>query len=253
MKKILTTILSGAMLATIASADIARVEMGAGVWAQTPTGDMSYTDGGANGSNVFDENKENSNYVWMLVKHPIPILPNLRLEYTNIESTGVASGKFEDFTIPVSAPTSLKMKQFDVIPYYNILDNTAWTTVDLGVDFKVVSLDFQADGVTINGILNQNYSDTQTIVVPMAYLRARVEIPVTNIGLEADVKYVTYDGSTISDVRAKVDYTLSFIPVVQPALEVGYRIQKIDISNSDVKSAINVDFSGVYAGLMLRF
>jgi outer membrane protein len=253
MKKILKTILSAAVLATIANADFARVEMGAGVWAQTPAGELTYSEGSLSGKDVFDENQENNAYVWMLIKHPIPVLPNLRLEYVNIDSTGVASGNFEDFTIPATAPTSLKMSQFDVIPYYNILDNTAWITLDLGLDLKVVSLDFQADGVTIAGSLDTSYSDTQTIVVPLGYLRARVEIPSTNIGLEADVKYVTYDGSTISDIRAKVDYTLDFIPVIQPALEVGYRVQKIDISSDEEKSAMNVDFAGVYAGLMLRF
>ncbi|MGB3961303.1 MAG: TIGR04219 family outer membrane beta-barrel protein, partial [Sulfurimonas sp.] len=154
----------------------------------------------------------------------------------------------------LDTPTSLKMKQFDIIPYYNILDNTAWTTLDIGLDAKVVSLDYAANGVTNNTTsLTEDYSDSVTIVVPMAYLRARVEIPATNIGLEADAKYVTYDGSTISDMRAKVDYTLDFFPVVQPALEIGYRTQKIDIASSDVKSAINIEYSGLYAGLMLRF
>ena len=254
MKKILKTMLSVAVLATIANADFARVEMGAGVWAQTPAGELTYSEGSLSGKDEFDENKENNAYVWMLIKHPIPILPNLRLEYANIESTGVASGDFEDFSIPATAPTSLKMTQFDVIPYYNILDNTAWITLDLGLDFKVVNLDFQADGVDIiGGAFDTSYSDAQTIVVPLGYVRARVEIPSTNIGLEADVKYVTYDGSTISDIRAKVDYTLDFIPVVKPALEVGYRVQKIDISSDTVNSTMNVDFSGIYAGLMLRF
>ncbi|MDD3060046.1 MAG: TIGR04219 family outer membrane beta-barrel protein, partial [Sulfurimonas sp.] len=140
-----------------------------------------------------------------------------------------------------------------IIPYYNILDNTGWTTLDIGLDAKVVSLDYAAQGVTIGTLASQNYSDSVTIVVPMAYLRARVEIPATNIGLEADAKYVTYDGSTISDMRAKVDYTLDFFPVVQPALEIGYRTQKIDIASSDVKSVINIEYSGLYAGLMLRF
>jgi outer membrane protein len=252
MKKILTTLLSTAIVTTIASADMSRVEMGAGVWMQTPKGELSYTEGGADGSNIFDEKEETNAYVWMLVKHPIPVLPNLRLEYVNIDTTGIASGTFEDFTASGSK-TSLKMTQFDVIPYYNILDNAAWITLDLGLDLKVVSLDYKAEDVIIGLSANQNYSDTQTIALPLVYLRARVEIPQTNVGLEADMKYVTYDGSTVSDIRAKVDYTLGFIPTVQPALEVGYRIQKIDISSSDVKSAMNVDFSGLYAGLMLRF
>jgi outer membrane protein len=253
MKKVVTTILSTALLATIASADFTRVEMGAGVWEQTPKGDLSYTDGGADGSNIFDEKQKNNAYVWMLVKHPIPVLPNLRLEYVNIDSTGIATGTFEDFTATTPAATSLKMKQFDIIPYYNILDNTAWITLDLGLDVKVVSLDYQAKDVTVIGSTETTYSDTQTIAIPLAYLRARVEIPATDVGFEADVKYVTYDGSSVSDIRAKVDYTLSFIPTIQPALEVGYRVQKIDISSTQVKSTMNVDFSGVYAGLMLRF
>lgn len=253
MKKLLITIVSSAVLATIASADFSRVEMGAGVWAQTPKGDLTYTDSGADGSNVFDENQENNAYVWMLIKHPIPVLPNIRLEYVNIDSTGVASGKFEDFQAPINTPTSLKMTQFDVIPYYNILDNTAWITLDLGLDLKIVSVDYQADGVTVFGSSVTSYSDTQTIVVPLPYLRARVEIPGTDIGFEADAKYMTYDGSTISDIRAKVDYTLSFIPVVQPALEIGYRVQKIDISSDTANADMNVDFAGMYAGLMLRF
>ena len=253
MKKIILSFVSAALVATFANADMSRVEMGAGVWMQTPKGDITYSDNGGTGSDVVNEKEENSNYAWMLIKHPIPVLPNIRLEYVSLESTGKASGSFEDFTAALDTPTSLKMKQFDIIPYYNILDNTAWTTLDIGLDAKVVSLDYAAQGVTIGTLASQNYSDSVTIVVPMAYLRARVEIPATNIGLEADAKYVTYDGSTISDMRAKVDYTLDFFPVVQPAIEIGYRTQKIDIASSDVKSAINIEYSGLYAGLMLRF
>jgi outer membrane protein len=126
-------------------------------------------------------------------------------------------------------------------------------TLDLGLDLKVVTLDYTATNVIIDAVLGQNYSDSQTIVVPLGYLRARVEIPSTDIGIEADVKYITYDGSTISDIRAKVDYTFSSVPVVQPAIEVGYRVQKLDLLSDDKKSAANVDFSGIYAGLMLRF
>jgi outer membrane protein len=86
----------------------------------------------------------------------------------------------------------------------------------------------------------------------MVYGRARVEIPATGFGIEADAKYITYDGSTVYDVRAKVDYTFDF-DVVQPGIEIGYRAQKFDIKSDDDKTKMNMDFVGVYAGLMLRF
>ena len=248
MKKILTTLAVGAMLATTASADFSRVEMGVGAWEQTPSGVISYTDAlGVEAMDKSNEVEETSAYAWMLIKHPIPILPNIRLEYASIESTGTATGTFEDFDIPTTSATTLSMTQYDVIPYYNILDNTGWITLDLGLDIKVIELDYQADGVDIiGGPANSTYTDSETIAIPLVYARVRVEIPGTNIGLETDGKYITYSDYTIYDIRAKVDYTLDFIPVVKPAIEVGYRVQKFDLSDDG-------DTDGTTAKLDLEF
>ena len=259
MKKILTTLVVGAMLATAASADFSRVEMGVGAWQQTPSGELSYNPGlGISGLDVSNEKEETSGYAWMLIKHPIPILPNIRLEYASIENEGTASGTFEDFEIPLgTAPTFLEMAQYDIIPYYNILDNTGWVTLDLGLDLKVIDIDYTADGVDVGATLDTQYTDSETIVIPLVYVRARVEIPATNIGLESDVKYISYDDSTIYDARVKVDYTFDIFPAVQPAIEVGYRVQKFDLSDdgdaAGSTAALDLEFSGVYAGMMLRF
>jgi len=253
MKKLLTTVACAACFASVASADFARVEMGAGMWSQTPNGILSYTDGSATGKYISNETNDKSAYVWMLIKHPIPILPNLRLEYTALNDTGKVKGSFEDFEVDTWTTASLELKQFDIIPYYNIVDNTFWTTVDVGLDFKVQESTYTAEAVKIGGITGLNYTDKATTVIPLAYLRARVEIPATNIGLESDIKYISYDGSTVYDARAKVDYTLDMFPVVQPAIEVGYRVQKFDVSSSDDKTKMDLEFAGVYAGMMLRF
>ena len=258
MKKIITSIACCAALAGTLSADFARVEMGVGGWQQEPSGTASYTDGsGAQGKYTSDKKSDTSAYAWLLIKHPIPIVPNLRLEYADIKDSGKSTGDFKDFNIPtgVTAPTTIEMTQFDVIPYYNILDNTFWTTIDLGIDLKVNKTDFTASAVpsSIPGSNFAGYSDSKTVVIPMVYARARVEIPSTDVGLEADVKYITYNGSTVSDIRAKVDYTLGFIPVVQPAIELGYRVQKFDVTSDDKKTKMDMEFKGVYAGVMLRF
>jgi outer membrane protein len=250
MKKILSTLVLGATITTLANADIIRVEMGAGVWGQTPSGVTTYdAGGGVGGSNVFDENEDTSPYVWLLIKHPLPIIPNIRLEYTSIHATGKATGTWGAYVAPVGSDSVLDMKQYDIIPYYNLLDNTFWMTVDVGLDIKVLSVDYKVEP---NGVFT-GYEDKETIPVPLAYLRTRVQIPATNIGFEADGKYVTYNGSTVYDVRAKVDYTFNITPLIQPALEVGYRAQKINIDDSSVDVNSDVDFKGFYAGLMLRF
>ena len=139
------------------------------------------------------------------------------------------------------------------MPYYNLLDNTFYTTLDLGVAFKVVQADFKAEGVSYDGFTDTDYTDSVNLLIPLAYARLRFEIPVINIGLESDAKYVTYKESTVYDLRVKIDYTLESLPVIQPAFEVGYRVQNYKIVSDDDKSKLDMEFSGFYAGVMLRF
>jgi len=250
MKKIVgTLLLVGTFFGTV-SADVMKIEAAIGLWDQKSTGKLSYTDSGANGRYKSSEPSNSSMYFWASIKHPVPVVPNLRLEYASVEDSGVGKGKFKDFNIGVATTKVVyEMKQYDIIPYYNILDNTAWTTLDLGLDIKIVeaSVDASANSLGFKG-----YKQSETLAIPLLYLRARVEIPSTNIGLESDVKYVSYGSNRVYDIRAKVDYTFNISPVIQPAIEFGYRVQNIYIEDG---SDLNVDleFSGLYGGLMLRF
>ena len=114
-----------ALLTTTASADFARVEMGVGAWQQTPGGTITYADTGVGFEDRSQENSQSEIYAWMLIKHPIPIIPNLRLEYVNVLNEGtynVLSGTPVG-GIPTGALSELEITQFDIVPYYNILDN----------------------------------------------------------------------------------------------------------------------------------
>lgn len=248
MKKLLTTLAMAITFASVASADFARIEMGAGAWMQTPSGDVTYTSTLSGFADASKESSQTQGYAWLLVKHPIPVIPNIRLEYVNAlnEGTYVTTTPIGSLSSGIS--TELEMTQIDVIPYYNILDNTAWITLDLGLDLKLIDIAYSAGGVDIIDALNV---DIASVVMPLGYVRARVQAPATNIGFEADIKYITFDSNTVSDIRVKVDYTLDMIPVIQPAIEIGYRMQKFDLEESNFK--VDTEFSGVYAGVMLRF
>ncbi|WP_457746394.1 TIGR04219 family outer membrane beta-barrel protein [Sulfurimonas sp.] len=250
MKKVISTFALGAILATVASADFARVEAGAGAWMQTPSGVSSYKGGGVAGSDTLNEDMDTSGYVWALVKHPIPIVPNLRLEYTTMHATGNATGTWGATTaITGTSDSTLDITEVDIIPYYNLLDNTFWITVDVGIDLKIIQSDYK---IAPSGLFT-GYDDSTTTPLPLGYVRGRVQLPTTNLGVEADVKYITTGSSLVYDVRAKVDYTFDIFPIIQPGIEVGYRVQKIKIDESGIDVKTDVDFSGVYAGIMLRF
>jgi outer membrane protein len=256
MKKLISTIALGSLLATAASADFARVEAGAGAWGYTPSGSFDYTDNDGTLKNTSNETAQTSGYLWILVKHPIPLLPNIRLEYASMHDEGKATGSYDGITAPTDRDTILDITEYDVIPYYNLLDNTFWTTIDAGLDIKIVQTDYTVKDVTLNTSVPpsiEDYNTKDTLIIPLAYLRGRVEIPFTGIGIEADGKYISYNGNTVYDVRAKVDYTLDFIPIIQPGIELGYRAQHVDVESDDKTLQANMDFKGVYFGAMLRF
>ncbi|MBT5935804.1 TIGR04219 family outer membrane beta-barrel protein [Sulfurimonas sp.] len=252
MKKVLSLLAFGLMLTTTLSADFLRAEVGAGVWAHTPTGGLESSQSGATGSDVSSETQQAGGYAWLLVKHFVPVIPNLRLEYANVTSEGEAIGTFAGFSASAGKST-LEMTQYDIIPYYNILDNTFWLTLDLGIDLKMVNVDYSVAGVTLdNAVSGTEYDKVQMLPIPMVYVRTRLEIPMSDLAAEADVKYISYDSTTIYDARVKVDYTIDITPLIQPAIEVGYRVQKFETGEAqDVD--FKLDFAGIYAGLILRF
>ena len=247
MNKILSVLAFSAVLASISYADMTRVEMGAGAWMQTPSGTANYN-ALLGGSDTLDKDQKLEPYVWLLIKHSIAIVPNLRLEYSTIEATGNPVGNWGGTAFTSGAKSTLDITQYDIIPYYNLLDNTAWITLDIGLDVKLIDANYEASEATLT-----TYSNKENIVIPLGYLRVRVEIPRTNIGIEGDVKYVSYGSSRFSDMRAKIDYTFDISPIVQPAIEVGYRQEEIKIDDSSANIKTDLTFSGIYAGVMLRF
>jgi len=260
MKKILAILACGTVLSFSANADVLKIEGGAGIWQQKASGDIKYTDKstglyGWDGKVTADEATLNKGYAWLMIKHPIPIVPNLRVEYVGLESSGVATGSFKKYNVTAGAvaKTLLKMEQYDIVPYYNILDNTGWTTVDIGIDFKIVDASYKADNVSIVGIPTMTqYSDSKTVVIPLGYVRARVEFPY-NIAVEGIAKYIGYDKSHVIDTIAKIDYTMDFVPVIHPAIEIGYRYQSYKYDDNDADGTVDIDFSGFFAGIMLRY
>jgi outer membrane protein len=258
MKKILIILVYGAIFALVVNADMIRIEGAAGVWQQKSSGDVKYTDDSAllygwDGRIEAKEEIENKGYAWIMIKHPIPVLPNLRVEYVNLESNGIATGTFKKYNVTATlGNTTLKMDQYDIIPYYNILDNIGWTTVDVGIDFKVVDASYEANGVeTVIGNASF-YKDSSTTLIPLLYVRSRVEFPYA-IGVEGIAKYIGYGKSYVVDTIVKVDYTLEFVPVIQPAIEVGYRYQGYKYDDNDAEGTLDLTFSGFYAGVMLRY
>ena len=256
MKKLLTIAAASALLATAANADIVRVEGAVGAWQSDPSGTIKYA-----GAEAFDvvENAgfeaSTNTYAWVYIKHPLPVLPNLRLEYAdpNFSDKSKLDLSYGGKTFDAGASNELSLTEYDAVLYYNILDNTFWTTIDLGLDVKYIDGNYNISGQS--GGAGTTVRDDFSITMPLGYLRGRIQIPVTNIGIEAVARGVSYSSNKVVDAEIKIDYTMDFVPVVQPGLEIGYRYQqvKLDADSIGIDANLDTTFEGLYAGLMVRF
>ncbi len=253
MKKFLVLTILVILSSLSLHADLLRIEGAAGAWKAEPSGEMNYKK-----SARFDlqetlaYNSDTITYAWILVKHPIPVLPNLRLEYDNLDYSGVSKKGYtwEGTTVGVGAKSTLSLKQYDAIMYYNVLDNTFWATLDLGLDAKFIKASFDINDPGDN----YAYSASDNIVLPMLYGRVRAEVPLTNIGVEADMKWIGYGSVDAYEIRIKADYTFDAF-IVEPMVELGYRtlVVNIDSSDYDIDGSLDADFSGFYMGVGIRY
>ena len=256
MKKLLTAAAMTALMGVSAQADAFRVEMGGGIWNNEISGTAQYDGEDAFDADILGYSDEDKGYLWLFIKHPIPIIPNIRLEYAEIKYDGTSTHDFtwDNETYRAGTSSEIDLTQIDAILYYNILDNTAWTTLDIGLDIKYIDASFKTTG-TVAGS-TESFDESEGLVLPLAYGRLRFEIPATGIGIEGDAKYVKYKDSSMLDYRIKADYTLMEVLPFGVGFEIGYRFQNIDLGSDDfsgLDSSLDVDIDGVFAGAVVRF
>ena len=259
MKKLFILLLFSNLL----TADLITIEVGAGSWSQTPSGFMEYKDTAQDnsGRDTSNENEFTNMYVWAYIDHFLPYIPNFRIEYSSLESDGQGSGTLSGFEIPIGSnfPTTLEFNQLEIIPYYNLLDDTFWVTLDMGIAIKLI--DYKATGrleSDMGGVIQlgeELYNEQGNFIAPLPYIKLGGQVPFTSIDIESIIKYGAIDNSSFMDFIIKLSYKFDFLPIIKPGIELGYKYVDIDaeVVDGDTTSTIKLNFSGLFGGLMFHF
>lgn len=262
MKKIYNKILILSLLnISVLNADLIKLKLGGGIWEENAKGISTYTDNGITGTDeVIKDFSEQQNYLWLSFNHPIPIIPNIKLEYSNINYDGLVHGSLANYSLPDSETSNshLDMKVYEITPYYNLLDNFLWTTIDLGINIKYLETNYKIDETTYNiegiNIHVPGYEDNTEVIIPSLYLKSRIELPIPYIpiGLEGEIKYISFQGNEIQDIKVKIDLKLNLYRNFQPGIELGYRKFYINIDDNE-GTVSDLTFDGLFAGMNLNF
>ena len=253
MKKYcLAAALSMACLAPAAHADtLLGLYIGVDGWQSDNSG--SFADNG----NMQDFNFEDETFTsyYAALEHPIPLVPNIKLKYTELELNGSATlddtFEFGDvaFTTGTTASTISDLSHIDYILYYEIFDNDL-VSIDLGVNAK------QFDGdIVVTGISN-GQATTETVdfsgFVPLVYGRAEVGLPLTGFSVFFEGSLLAIDDSKVQDYQAGIAWALLDNLAVDLDIKAGYRQMTLELDDID-DLYTNIDASGPFAGVQIHF
>lgn len=237
---------------SFASADtILGLYAGVNQWHITLEGDVS--DGGTPlNLDELGVEDETGTVFWANFEHPIPIIPNLRVMRSQIETQARSIAKRElvfgaaRISADVEVFTDMDLSHTDATLYYEILDN--WVSVDVGVTGRM--FDGYAD--VRSEIEGQEGRVGLSGVIPMLYLNAQVDFPFSGWNIGAQGNAISYRGDHITDLAAKVGYEFPLTLLLDIGVNLGYRVMSLDTDSIDELFA-DATLSGAYVELQIHF
>lgn len=255
MKKYcLAAALSMACLAPTAQADtLLGLYLGVDGWQSDNSG--SFAQDGNLQSFKFDDETFTSYYA--ALEHPVPLVPNLKLKYTELELNGdttldeTFSFGGSDYVVGTQVGTVSDLSHIDYILYYEIFDNDL-VSIDLGVNAK------QFDGeIVVTGTSQEGGPSTTERVdfsgfVPLVYGRAEVGLPLTGLSVFFEGSLLAIDDSKVQDYQMGVAYALLDNLAIDMDIKAGYRSMTLELDDID-DIYTDLDASGPFAGIQIHF
>lgn len=239
----------------LASADtIFGLYAGGGNWNTNYSGDI-----GTDGIDVEDDlslDEAGRNFFYIAIEHPIPFLPNIKLQRTDIKTDGdgtltAPSSQFDQLSfLAGDVFTEVDLSHTDITFYYEILDN--WVNLDLGITARM----FDGDAKITGSVANTLTAVTENIDIdgasPMLYAKAQFKLPFTGLSIGGDVNAMGFGGSSLIDYSVNAAYMSNIVPLLEIGLELGYRSMQLQLDDvGDLESDFTID--GPYISVILHF
>lgn len=237
------------VMSSTALADIASVRIGTGMWDHDPSGYIRYqtTDTNNNADLKDDLNlaDDKEGYLYAIVEHPVPLLPNIKVMQSGLTSSGsgTISSTFtyggETFNASAPIDSELVLDHTDVTLFWDVLDNVV--SLDIGLVAKMVDAE---STLTSGGTTAHNSFDG---VVPMGYLAVGAS-PWPGVELRLEGSALSIGDNSLTDYTAKVTYTTDYLL----GFEAGYRSLELELDDLDAVYS-NMKFDGPFIGAYLHF
>jgi outer membrane protein len=231
------------LTASFTYADTIGAIAGASYWASKKSGQLQSGGSAVDLDNDLNFSNQQLPVLFVSLEHPIPVIPNIRLQFLNMQQTktGTMNTSFKSINFNGPVTTNMDMSQFDLTLYYEILDN--WVSLDVGLNAKY----FQGDIEITDKNNASNHTRTRLkTAIPMLYASAAGDLPFTGLSLIGEASAVSYSSNKVYDANIKFREQIAVV-----AFELGYRKEKIKLDNvHDIN--VDVDISGPFFSAMIK-
>ncbi|MBL4822505.1 MAG: TIGR04219 family outer membrane beta-barrel protein [Colwellia sp.] len=251
MKKTIIAASLAALLCTSAQADtLLGLYIGGHMWANQAEG--SFGEGSDNQA-AFDFNDENQGSFFVALEHPIPLIPNIKIASTTLDTVGGAtiSGSFtfegETYSANSALDTTFDASYVDYTFYYELFDNDLLT-----FDFGITARDLESQITVVEQATTQNSNLSVSGIIPLLYVNTVIGLPFTGFNVFAEANFLSYDDNTVYDYQIGVSYELLDNLAIDLDLTLGYRAVKLELNDIDDLYS-DLTFDGIFAGAIIHF
>jgi outer membrane protein len=243
-KRLIALAILAASASVSSQADIVGATAGAYMWKQSWDGDVKAGSQSIDMNDDLGYDDETGKSFYVALEHPVPVLPNIRLQHTalDISETNTLNRSFtfdgKGYVATNTVDSTTDLSHTDGTFYYEILDN--WVNLDVGLTVRMFDGEVR--------IKNQTTGDEGSIEIdaplPMAYVNARFELPLTGFYASALGNVIAYGDNKVTDMTLALGYELGIL-----GLELGYR--NFDVQLEDDNEEANVTVDGYFLGVVI--
>ena len=249
-KAIIATSLATVLCASAQADTLLGLYIGGHVWANQAEGSFGE---GETDQAAFNFNDENQGSYFVALEHPIPLIPNVKIASTTLDTVGGATIETsftiggETYSASSQLDTTFDASYVDYTFYYEVFDNDL-LTFDFGLTAR--ELDSQI------GVVEQATSQSSDLSVsgflPLLYVNTIIGLPFTGFNVFAEANFLSYDDNSVYDYQIGVSYSVLDNLAVDLDLTLGYRGVKLELNDIDDLYS-DLTFQGVFAGAIVHF
>lgn len=179
-------------------------------------------------------------------EHPVPALPNLKYQGFDLNTSSRRSNVtnpiiFDGTSYTGNINSTLDLSHQEIVLYYELLDN--WINLDLGLDFKMF------DGkVSISDDVNPGSSIDVDETVPMLYLAARFDLPLSGFYVGANIQQLSIGDNSAEDSTVMIGYESK----IGLGIEGGFKTFTLDLEDVNTLNT-NLEYDGLFLNGYFHF